>query len=531
MTGRARFDAIVVGAGLNGLTAALVLARAGKRVLVLEQAEAPGGTARVHEFAPGFRTAPLAPDAGWFSPAVARATGLAIPERSEPAVPLAVLGETGSLVLPRDGVAAASAIRRYSDADARQWPAFAELIHKLAGFLAVLYRLPPPALDASSPGELIRLLGVARAFRRLGRRDMIELLRTVPLSVQELVEDRFSSPLLQAAIGALGVRGIRQGPRSGGTAFVLLHHQVGAPPGSFGLAGGGYWKAGPGALVEALLARARALGVEIRCAARVERIAVEDERVTGVALATGDFLPAPLVLSTADPAHTMLSLVDPVWLDPDLLLAVRNIKFRGSGSRLSYALAARPVLAGLEGAGPLDGVISLAGSLGEIERAADAAKYGAASSAPLVVLRLLSERGPGFAPPGRHVLLAEVQWTPRRLREGDWDAGRRGALEQAVTAAIERVAPGFSSLVQAVETLTPTDLETRYGLTDGAPSHGELTLDQILFMRPVPGLSRYRGPLGGLFLAGSGSHPGPGIAGMPGYLAARAALQESARRD
>lgn len=530
MASAARFDAVVIGAGLNGLTAALVLARAGKRVLVLEQAEAPGGMVRVHEFTPGFRTAPLAPDAGWLSSVVARATGLTIPERAEPAVPLAVLSGGGALLLPRDSAAAASAIRRYADADARQWPAFTDLLHKLAGFLAVLYRMPPPDLEASSPGELLRLLGVARAFRRLGRRDMIELLRTVPMSVQELVENRFTSPLVQAAIGGIGVRGIRQGPRSGGTAFVLLHHQVGAPRGSVGLSGGGYWKAGPGALVEGLAARARALGVEIRCSARVERIAVEDERVTGVALRNGEICQAPLVLSTADPAHTMLSLLDPVWLDPDLLLAVRNIKFRGSGSRLSYALAARPAFAGLEGAGPLEGAISLAGSLEEIERAADAAKYGGASPAPLVVLRLLSERWPEFAPVGRHVLLAEVQWTPRQLREGDWDAGRRSELERTVTAAIERVAPGFSSLVQAVETLTPGDLETRYGLADGAPSHGELTLDQILFMRPVPGLSRYRAPLDGLFLSGSGSHPGPGIAGMPGYLAAKAALQESARR-
>jgi phytoene dehydrogenase-like protein len=526
----ARFDAVVVGAGLNGLAAAVVLARAGKRVLVLEQAEAPGGTARVHEFTPGFRTAPLAPDTGWLSPVVARATGLAIPERVEPAVPFAVLSGAGSLILSRDSAAAAGAMGRYSEADAGRWAAFTELIHKLAGFLAVLYRMPPPDLEASSPGELLRLLRVARAFRRLGRRDMIELLRTVPMSVQELVEDRFRSPLVQAAIGAIGVRGIRQGPRSGGTAFVLLHHQVGAPPGSFGLSGGGYWKAGPGALVDGLAARARALGVEIRCSARVERIAVEDERVTGAVLANGDVVSASLVLSTADPAQTMLSLLDPVWLDPDLLLAVRNIKFRGSTSRISYALSARPAWAGLSGTGPFDGVISLAGSLEEIERAADAAKYGRVSPAPLVVLRLLTDRWTGLAPAGRHVLLAEVQWTPRQLREGDWDAGRRAALAHAVTAAIERVAPGFSGLVQAVETLTPADLESRYGLSDGAPSHGELTLDQILFMRPVPGLSRYRGPLDGLFLAGAGSHPGPGIAGMPGYLAAQAALRASARR-
>jgi phytoene dehydrogenase-like protein len=520
-----RFDAIVIGAGLNGLTAATVLARAGKRVLVLEQAEEPGGTARVHQFAPGFRTAPLAPDAGWLSPAVARATGIAMPERREPEVPLVVLGASGSLVLHREVATAAAAIRHHSEGDAGRWAGFTELVHKFAGVLAVLYRRPPPDIDAASVGELFSLLGIARQLRRLGRRDMVELLRTVPMSVQELLDDRFESPLLKAAIGGLGLTGLRQGPRSGGTSFGLLHRQVGASRGSFGPTGGGYWAGGPGVLTDALATRARSLGVELRCAAPVERIAAADERVTGVVLQNGDAWQSPLVLSSADPAHTLLSLVDPVWLDPELLLAVRNIKFRGSVSRISYALTDRPVFGGVDPGTPLDGIVSLAGSLEELERAADAAKYGAVSPAPFVVLRFLSDRWPGIAPPGRHVLLADVHWTPRELRNGAWDAERRSELERTVTAAIERVAPGFGNRIQAIETLTPVDLEMRYGLTDGAPSHGEMTLDQILFMRPVPQLSRYGGPLDGLYLSGSGSHPGAGIAGMAGYLAAREGLK------
>jgi phytoene dehydrogenase-like protein len=520
-----RFDAIVIGAGANGLVGAIVLARAGKRVLVLERAEAAGGMARAHEFAPGFRTAPLGLDAGWFPPAVARATGVRAPVRRFPEYPLGAITPSGSLLLPGDFTAAASMIRDHSRVDAGRWPRFAELIHKLSVFLAALYQMPSPDIDATGSADLISMLGIASRLRKLGRRDMVELLRVVPMSIQELLDDWFESPLLKATVAVSGVTGIRQGPRSGGTAFVLLHHQVGAQSGCFGPVANGYWDQGPDALVNDLAARAKAVGVEFRHGAEVARIGVSDERVTGVVLGNGDEYGAATVLSTADPARTVLGLVDPVWLDPDLLLAIRNIKYRGSRTVVSLALRETPSFPGFRTTFRPDGVISLSGALDFLERAADSAKYGAVSPRPMITLRVITGRWPGFAQTGQAVVVAEAQWTPFNLREGSWDSARRDQLTRTVIEAIAEVSPGLAEKVVASEILTPPDLAARYGMTEGAASHGELTLDQILFMRPVPALSRYATPITGLYLGGSGSHPGPGIEGAPGWLAARTILK------
>jgi phytoene dehydrogenase-like protein len=520
------YDAIVIGGGINGLVAATLLAQAGRRILLLERREGIGGQARSSEFAPGFQSAVLGGDAGWFPPRVARALRLPVPELVLPEATLAVrAGEREWLVLSREVGATAEAIRRHSTADAGKWEGFATRLAKHAEFLSVLYTLPPPDVDASGPRELLPLLGVARQLRGLGRRDMVELLRTVPMAVQELLDDWFEAEPLKAGIAATALRELRQGPRSGGTAFGLLHAQVGAAPGA--IRGLGYWKAGPGALGEALAAAARASGVEVRTGAEVSRILALDDRVTGVVLSGGDELTAPLVLSSLDPARTLLGLVDPVWLDPEFLLAVRNIRFRGCSVRVSYALDALPDFAGLPDAAALRGTLSLSGSLLELERAADAAKYGRISERPHVEVQLPSVRWPDLAPSGKHVLVAQAQWAPFQLRDAPWDEATRQALGDRITQTIEQAAPGFAALVREREVLTPADLAQRYGLTEGALTHGEMSLDQILFMRPVPGAADYAMPLRGLYLCGAGAHPGYGISGGPGWLAAKRALSDS----
>ena len=522
------FDALVIGAGSNGLAAAATLGRAGKRVLVLEAGEAVGGTSRATEFAPGFHASPLGLDAGWLAPAVARGIGMGIGDLAdtEPSVATTLLTDANEIVaLPCDARQAAERIRTFSVRDAERWPAFVAQLRSLAGFLEALYQLPPPDLDAElSFGEIGPLLGLGRKFRSLGRDDMTELLRVLPMSVQDLAEEWFDSEPLRAAIAAAGVRDIQQGPRSGGTSFVLLHYLVGAPPGS--VRARGWWRDGPDAFTVTAEALARKVDSVIRLNARVDRIQVRDDAVTGVVLEGGDEIMARTVISTADPARTLLGMVDPVWLDPEFLNAVRQIKFRGCTAYVLYALDALPAVRGLaDPKAALAGLVSVSSSAVAIEKAYDAAKYGQISGDLHVEFTVPSLRWPRVAPEGKHVLVARAQYAPYRLRGGaTWGEARSSVLAERVTSSLERVMPGLTKHMLDRCVTTPAELESRFGLTGGAVTHGELTLDQILFMRPVAGWGRYAMPIDGLFLGGAGAHPGPGVLGGPGWLAARRAL-------
>jgi len=518
------FDAAVIGAGSNGLVAAIALAKAGRRVVVLERAAVVGGLHATNEIAPGFR-APLGADSGWLPPSVARGIGLTAPASVAPDISVsAPLPDGGFLSLPTDPKRAAEAIRAVSPRDAARWSAVTHQLRALAGFLEALYQVPAPDVDAPfSPREMLPLLGVGRKFRALGKHDMTELLRTVPMPVRDWLDDALDNETLKAAIGAGAVRDIRQGPRSGGTAFVLLHYLTGAGDGA--VRARPWSQAGPDALVNALLELARRQSVTIRTSAEVARIVVRDDAVAGVALANGDEIAAPVVVSTADPARTLLRLVEPIWLDPDLLLATRQIKFRGSTAIVQYALDNLPEI-GLS-AQALASVVSLTPSLEKLERAYDAAKYGQMSEELHIEITVPSLRWPALAPAGKHVLTATARYAPYTLRGGAaWDGANAAALGDRVTAAIGRVAPGFADAIRHRAVLTPRDLETRFGLTEGALTHGEITLDQILFMRPLAGWGRYAMPVLGLYLGGSGAHPGPGVLGGAGWLAARRVLQD-----
>jgi phytoene dehydrogenase-like protein len=526
MTGRGSVDAIVIGAGANGLVAAATLAKAGRRVVVLEASAEIGGQHRSLELAPGFR-APLGVDAGWLPAPVSRSLGLSHLPVAQPLHAFSVPMDGEFLSLPIGAVRAAEAIRNYSPRDANRWATFAPRMVKLAGFLEALYQLPTPDVDTTALSEIVPLLGIARTLRALGRRDSLELLRVLPMPVQDLVDDEFELQPLKAAIAAGGVRDLRQGPRSGGTSFVLLHYMTGASEAS--LRARVWWREGPDAFTTAAADVARRRGVTVRTGATVARILVRDDAVTGVALEDGEEIMAPLVLSTADPARTLLGMVDPVWLDPEFLLALRNIKFRGATAYVHFALDALPAVPGLEHPDQaLASIVTLTKSTTDLERAADAAKYGRVSERPHVEITVPSLRWPSLAPGGNHVLTARVQYAPYSLREGRWDGDHACALGDAVAAVIAESIPGFAEHVLHRRVYTPRDIEEEFRVTEGALTHGELMLDQILFMRPVAGYGRYAMPIDGLYLAGCGAHPGPGVLGAAGWLAARGALR---RRD
>jgi len=520
------FDTIVIGAGANGLVTAAVLGKAGRKVLLLERAEEVGGQARVEEFAPGFRVGSLSADAGWVPPSVIKGLDVKL-DLVTPELPLSVVSPIGSLSLAKDLVRMSETLRPHSKTDADRWPGFATRIHRVAGFLEALYQLPAIDIATTSTRELVALLGLGRRFRSLGREDMTEVLRILPMSIQELLDDWFETPLLKAALGVGGVRDLRQGPRSGGTAFVFLHHLIGAQLGT--MRGRGYWRAAPDALVRALQDRAKGYGVSIRASASVARILVEDDAVTGVVLDNGEEVRARVVVSTADPTATLRGMVDPVWFDPEFLRSVGNIKYRGCTAFVLYAMDRLPESLGAQAS--LDGAFSLTTDLVSLERASDAAKYGTVSDNPHVEYTIDSARWSTMAPAGKHVIAVRVQYAPYALRDGsEWDASMADRLGRGITAALDGAHPGFEERVLHREVVTPRDLERRYGLTEGALSQGELTLDQILFMRPIPGWGRHRMPIAGLYLGGSGTHPGPGIPGGAGWLAARAVLGDSSNR-
>lgn len=519
MTSRA-FDAIVIGGGSNGLVAAARLGQAGRRVLLLDAADAMGGQRRVVEFAPGYCASPLADDPGWVPPTISRALGLPTLRPVEVDAGLSVVTGSGEfLTLSRDARRAADAIRVHSASDARKWGAFTARLRNLARFLEVLYRAPAPDVDVNGFREWLALLSLAREFRSLGRRDMIEFLRTPPLSVCDLLDDGFESVSLKAAVATGGVRDLQQGPRSGGTGFVLLHHLVGAEAGA--VRGRTPWREGPDGFTKLAESAARRFGAVIRPGALVARIVVRDGSAAGVALVDGEEIPSAAVLSTAGPAQTMLHWVDPVWLDPEFLNAIANVRHRGCTAFVLYALEALPHARGLHTPDALAGIVSLTPDLASLERAADAAKYGAVSETPHIELTIPTILWPAMAPAGRHVAVARVTYAPYRLKnQATWDDARRNALADRVTAAIEAAIPGFGSRVARCVAWSPADLEARFGLREGAATQGELGLDQILFMRPVAGFSRHTTPIGGLYLGGCGTHPGPGVLGGAGWLAA-----------
>ncbi len=525
------FDVIVIGGGANGLVAAAGLGRSGLRVLLLEREESLGGQGRLVEFAPGFRAAPLGLDPGWLPDSIASSLGIGSPARAASDAGVTVAVEPGTLLtLSRDAGRAAEAIAAHSRADAAKWPEFTARMRKLAGFLETLYQTPVPDVSASSLGELMPLLGLGRKFRALGPRDMIEFLRTLPLSVWELLDDWFESAPLKAAVATGGIQDHQQGPRSGGTGFVFLHNLVGAPQGA--VRGRTPWRDGPEAFTLAAERAAERFRVTIRRGAAVARIRVQDDAVTGVVLQDGEEIAARTVLSTANPARTLLEWVDPVWLDPEFLRDVGNIRHRGCTAIVAYAIERLPDVPGLPNADAMAGTISLTPSIPSLEKAADAAKYGTVSERPHVEFTVPTLTAPDLATGGRHVLVARAQYAPYRLRQGEvWDAARRDALAGTVTAAIEAVSPCFTSRILHQAAWSPRDLEERFGLREGASSHGELGLDQILFMRPAAGWGGHDTPIPGLYLGGAGNHPGPGVLGGAGWLAAQRILADRRRKQ
>ena len=514
------YDIIVIGGGHNGLVAAATLAQAGKRVLVVERRDTLGGAAATEEIFPGFRVDTGATDAALFQDEIIRKLDLTrygLAFRENPALLFAPQADGRALTIWRDEARSVADIARFSERDAARWPAFRRQVERMTGLLRGMLLLAPPDLAGLRGGDVMGWAPLALRLRRLGGDDMMELFRLLPMAAQAYLDEWFESDALKGALGGSAVVGATLGPRSAGTNLTFFYQNLG------GLLNHRFVVGGMGQISAALAGAARAAGATIRTGAGVAQILVGDgldAAAVGVRLDTGEEIRATTVLSNADPRHTLFELVGPQQLEPEVMRHVRNIMFRGSTARLNLVLSGLPAFVGLADNAQLGGRIRLAPSLDAIERAYDAAKYGRFSEKPYLEMYLPTLHEPT---PGGHVLTVNAQFAPYKLREGDWTTQGQ-VFADTVLATLETVAPGIREQIVHCQIVTPLDLERVYGLTEGSIHHGQMGLEQMLVMRPIPGWSRYETPLRNLYLCGAGAHPGGGVTGAPGYNAARAVL-------
>ena len=530
-----RYDAVVIGGGHNGLVAAAYLAAGGMRTLVLERADTVGGAAITTELAQGARVPTLAHNVGRLRGSIwrdldLRSHGLRLV--SPHVLAFAPSPDGTAFTLTADVAETAEAIRGRSARDAERYPEFDRLVRSIGRFLADLGSKTPPDIESPGLGDALLGLSLGRRFRGLGRNDGHAVLRVLPMAVADFVGEAFEIDALQAALAWRGVQYTAMGPWSASTAAVLLGDAAGNDGGAAGSTV--FAEGGPGALSRALESAARAAGAEIRTGAEVTAIRSPDGRATGVVLQNGDEVEASAVVSGIDPKQTLTRLVDPVVAGPSLRWRAGNIRTPGMVSKVNLVLSGLPAFPAADGGDDhvLRGRIVVAAGIDPMERAFDAAKYGGIPERPVLEATIPSLADPTLvagAPAGTHVMSVVVQYTPYALGEGTWDE-RRDALGDTVLRTLDEVAPGLSSLVTARQVLTPLDLERDYGLTGGHPLHAEPGLDQFFLWRPLLGHARYRFGIEGLYLCGSGAHPGGGVTGQPGGNAAREILADFRKR-
>jgi phytoene dehydrogenase-like protein len=529
------YDAIIIGAGHNGLVTAGYLAKAGRKVLVLERRNIVGGAAVTEEIFPGFKVSSVADGSGYLSAAVRRDFKLdsRVETIASDVVAFSPQPDGSQLTIYRETAKTVQEIARFSKADAEAYPGFLELMQALAGVVGALGHMTPVDLPEVTFGDLrgaIRLLGPGRV---LGRKRITELLRILPMPAADILNEYFESRAVKGAIGANSSLGMSFGPQESGTAYTMLHSWALSGNGLFRSAG--VVKGGMGALSDAIAIAARGFGAEIRTDAPVANISVEDGRATGVRLESGEELAANTVVSNADPRATFNRLLDPRTLGTKLLQHVANIKFKGSGLRIHLALSGLPKFTSLstgsdssdgDSSAQLGAPIQIAPSLEYIERAYDCSKYGRFSDSPFLDILIPSVLDPSAAPAGQHLMSITAKYGPYELHEGDWDT-QKETFADIVVNTLAEYAPNIRDLIQQRHVLSVPDLESIYGLPEGNPNHGEMILNQFFHMRPIPGHARYRAHIDGMYLCGAGCHPGGGVTGVPGHNAAREILKDS----
>jgi phytoene dehydrogenase-like protein len=520
------YDAIIIGAGHNGLTTAAYLAKAGKKVLVLERRHVIGGAAVTEEIYPGFKYSVCSYVVSLLRPEVIRE--LELPKYDLEIIPLdstfTPLPHGDYLFRCGDHARTRREIARHSVTDAEAYEQYGQLMVQMAMAVKPLLGMIPPEPTTWNPKDLFGLAKVGNHFRGLGKKLLYDLTKLMTMSSADFLDEWFETEALKATMSASGIIGTFMGPRSPGTAYVLLHHYMGELDGAF--RSWGFARGGMGTISRVIADAAREHGAEIRTQAPVDQVLVKNGRAYGVVLASGEEVYAKVIVSGVDPKQTFLKMVDAKHLDAEFTKQVGDFKIRGSSAKVNLALDALPNFTSMPGEGPhLGGAISISPSFDYIERAYDDAKFGDYSRRPYMDIILPSMLDPSMAPPGKHVMSIFVQYAPYHLANGTWPE-KREALGDTVVETLSEYAPNLKNIILHRQVVTPWDLEQEFGLTEGNIFQGELTLDQLFFLRPVPGWAKYRTPIKNLFMCGACTHPGGGVMAASGRLAALEILKD-----
>ena len=522
-----KYDAIVIGAGHNGLTSAAYFARAGLKVAVLERNAYVGGATGSRELHEGWTYSNCSYVCSLLRPEITR--DLELPRHGLQVVPYG-----GGVTFKRDGDHYGNyydhdrqyrEMARHSKRDANAYERYVADVMKQTRLIRPYLLKRPPDPTSLKLRDVKDLIEFAGSFTEMGEEGLADTIRFWTKSVGDYLNEYFESDVIKAHLAGSGIIGTALGVYSPGTAYVLLHHYMGDVDGNVG--SWGFARGGMGAVAGALEKAFLSYGGEVVCNADVDQIIVRGGKSRGVALRDGTEYYSDVVVSNLDPKRTFLDIMDPGDLPPDVVTKAKNFKIRGSSGKLNIALDGLPTFNGLNKKSPLMlGDMHFSDSLEKLERAYDDWKDGTWSKDPYVDCLIPTQCDPTMAPPGKHMMSVFVQYAPPKIRGGDWTDEDKAGFEKSVLDQISTYSPDFKDLIVHRETRTPREIENEVGLTEGTISQGELTFDQLLFNRPFPGYAQYRGPVEGMYMCGSGTHPGGGVMAAPGANAAREILAD-----